>query len=216
MKNSVKSVGIIGGADGPTSVFVAGGRKKRTLKQKIREAIYKKKRDRTEKKIVANPHTLAEVVQYLQEKYSAVEVSEQFGDYKEQYNCIKESLIYRYKPELLGELAEIKKPAEYTEETIKELQQQIALRRQKAESIVEDAFPLDYHIYEVQVPNAGTIQFEIEMIWEVFGGSYSGSKKGMKRLKAVYTDVCLYYGVSKKDIETRSERYMRLLAALSA
>lgn len=216
MKNGAGSVGIIGGADGPTSVFIAGRRRKRTIKQKIREAIHKKKKKYAEKKVVANSHTLEEVIQYLQEKYNAVEISEQSRDYVSQRNCLKESLIYRNKPELLGELAEIKRPEEYNEETIKELNRQFALRMQKVASITNDTFPMDYHMYEVAIPNVGKIQFDVENIWEVFGGSYSGSKKGMKQLQRIYTDVWMYYGVSKEDIENKSERYMSLLAVLSA
>lgn len=61
MKNKRKSfVSIIGGADGPTSIFIAGKSDKRPLKVRIKNAIYKCKRKRVEKRIVANSHTLNE------------------------------------------------------------------------------------------------------------------------------------------------------------
>ena len=60
MKNKRKSsVSIIGGADGPTSIFIAGKSDKRPLKVRIKNAIYKCKRKRVEKRIVAGSHTLS-------------------------------------------------------------------------------------------------------------------------------------------------------------
>ena len=38
------SVSVIGGADGPTSIFVAGTGEKRALKARIRDSIYRYKR----------------------------------------------------------------------------------------------------------------------------------------------------------------------------
>ena len=49
------SVSVIGGADGPTSIFVAGPGEKRALKARIRDSIYRYKRKRAEKRIVAAP-----------------------------------------------------------------------------------------------------------------------------------------------------------------
>ena len=56
------SISVIGGADGPTSIFVAGPGEKRALKARIRDSIYRYKRKRAEKRIVAAPHSLAETV----------------------------------------------------------------------------------------------------------------------------------------------------------
>lgn len=74
IEKSSHRVSIIGGADGPTSVFIAG------------------------KTITANAHTLEEVIQYLQDNYGAVEVSKELRSYQEQYKSIKESLILQHKP----------------------------------------------------------------------------------------------------------------------
>ena len=51
MKGKSKSgVSIIGGADGPTSIFIAGRAQKRPLKVRIRSILYRFKRKRAEKK----------------------------------------------------------------------------------------------------------------------------------------------------------------------
>lgn len=62
-KNAI-SISIIGGADGPTSIFTAGHSKKQPLKIRIKNSIYRYKRKKVEKTIVANPHSLSETVQY--------------------------------------------------------------------------------------------------------------------------------------------------------
>lgn len=52
MKGKSKSgVSIIGGADGPTSIFIAGRAQKRPLKVRIRSILYRFKRKRAEKKV---------------------------------------------------------------------------------------------------------------------------------------------------------------------
>lgn len=62
MKQKSKSaIAIIGGADGPTSVFVTGKLKEQSRKTRIQNGIYRYKRKKVEKTIVANAHTLAEV-----------------------------------------------------------------------------------------------------------------------------------------------------------
>ena len=75
IEKSKSGVSIIGGADGPTSIFIAGKIQKKSLKVKIRNAIYKHKHKRAEKKIVAGAHTLNELVQYALNKYDLVEIN---------------------------------------------------------------------------------------------------------------------------------------------
>ena len=101
---------VIGGADGPTSIFVAGPGEKRALKARIRDSIYRYKRKRAEKRIVAAPHSLAETVQYAKDKYGLTEAAATDSDYIEQMRCLKENLVLRQKPELLGSLGELPEP----------------------------------------------------------------------------------------------------------
>lgn len=55
MKEKSKSeVSIIGGADGPTSIFIAGRTRKKPLKVRIRNIIYRYRRKIVEKKVVAD------------------------------------------------------------------------------------------------------------------------------------------------------------------
>lgn len=76
-KKSKTSVSIIGGADGPTSVYIAGRTGKKPIKAKIWNYIYKFRRNKAEKQIVAGAHTLEEVVAYAIDTYHAVEVNKE-------------------------------------------------------------------------------------------------------------------------------------------
>ena len=153
------TIGIIGGADGPTSVYVAGKKRRIPLKNRIRNKIYQFKRNRAVKKITAGARTLEEVVSYAVEKYGAVET------------------------EIPRKMYELKKD-------------------------------MDFYIYEINMEQ-GRVEVEVNYDKNVFGISYSGSKKVIKQMKEIAKDLYLYYGVSEEEIQNKSERYHALLAILS-
>ena len=62
------------------------------------------------------PHSLAETVQYAKDKYGLTEAVATDSDYIEQMRCLKENLVLRQKPELLGSLGELPEP-DLTDET---------------------------------------------------------------------------------------------------
>lgn len=215
MKEKSKgAVSIIGDADGPTSVFVAGRTGKKPLKVRVRNYIYKCKRKKAEKKIVAGAHTIEEVLTYANNKYSVVEISTTQRKYTEERNCLKESLIIQHKPELLGDMKDITKPNVYDEESIRKLHEQIQARSEMIAQIPDHEMPMDFHLYEIKIEN-GSLDIVIDYIWDIFGVSYGGSKKAMKQLKKIDQDLCIYYGVTEEDIRNKSERYSALLATLS-
>lgn len=105
MKEKNKSaISIIGGADGSTSIFVAGRTGKMPLKVRIRNAIYRFRSRRAERKVVAGTHTLDELVQYARNRYNLMEIDATERKYIEQRKNLKESLILQHKPEILGEM----------------------------------------------------------------------------------------------------------------
>ena len=65
MGKGAGSVSIIGGADGPTSIFIAGKGGTVKLTRRIQNYFCKIKRNRIKKRITANPHTLEEVMEVL-------------------------------------------------------------------------------------------------------------------------------------------------------
>ncbi len=213
-RKNARGVSVIGGADGPTSVFIAGNVGKPSLNERIKRYFYRRKRKRIERMITANPHTLEEVIGYLQDTYGAVEVSKQSHAYMEQHKCLKESLILQHKPELLGDMAELKRPTDYDEKSLQEFWKSLELRRQKAESIPDEMIPMDLHLYRIILPEVGEMHFSIETVWSIFGSSYSGSKEGMKQMHQISKAVYLYYGVTEEDIRNKTDRYTSLVTTL--
>lgn len=124
-KKRKSQVSIIGGADGPTSVFVVGHSGKRLLKNRIK-------------------------------------------------NC-----IYKY--------------------------------RGKTSREPDHVISMDFHLYEIRI-DGGSLEIAIDSIWNIFGISYSGNKKGMKQLQKISKDMYSYYGVSEEDIKQKTKRYFALVA----
>ena len=209
------AVSIIGGADGPTSVFLAGRTGKRPLKIRIRNFLYKCKRKQIAKKIVPGAHSLEEVVSYAKNKYSAVEIDTTQHNYIEQRKNLKESLIITHKPDLLSDMKDIPKPTDYTEESLREFFNQLQSRSEMISQIPDAEMPMDFHIYEITVDD-GRMEMEIDCKWDIFGISYSGSKKVMKELRKISCDLYLYYGVTEEDIDNNTKRYSFLLTTLSS
>lgn len=184
------SVEIIGGADGPTSVFVAS--KKKNLFSKIKGLIHKRRKAKAEALFSANPHTLEEVIQYIKDVYQAKEISETDRRYIRQRKNMKESLILKHQPELLGE--PLVRPERLDKESAEKFVAEMEARSEKCDSIADDKFPIDYHSYLIQVPKIGDIYIETEWNWDVLSVSYSGSKRGKKKLSKIFKDIHLYYG----------------------
>ncbi len=213
------SASIISGADGPTSVFIAGRTDRAGLAERVRRACYKRKRRRAERridsgKLTAAPHTLEETVAFIKQKYHVKEVPADTFRYQEQYGSLRAALIIQHRPELLGDLAKIRTPDGTEEADLKEYWRQIELRDRKAREVPEEIFSLDYHIYEIEDPERNGIQIETEEQWGILGVSFSGSKKAMKRFRQTAKEIYLYYGVSTEDIRTRSDRYRELVTEL--
>lgn len=212
-----KNVSIIGGEDGPTSVFIAGKTGvRKNLKREIRRKVFAWRKAKAEKMIVADPRTLDEVTVYLQKKYGMTEIPQSERRYQVQKKHLKEALIMRYRPELLGDLADVTPPVELTEESARMFGERLDARTRKANAITEEEFPLDYHIFEGKVENEGTIFFDVEKNWGILSYNYSGDKKKMKKIAEMAKDILLYYGVSKEDILNRTERYQALVLCLAS
>ena len=214
MRKGAGSVSIIGGADGPISIFIAGKDGKAKLTTRIQNYFRRIKRNRVKKRITANPHTLEEVVQCLKREYGAVEVSQQSHNYLEQRKCLKASLVMHHRPDLLGELMDLEPPEGEDVETLKAFWEQLQEREKMAAEITDDIFPVDFHIYAIKCPENCMMQIGVETVWQVIDGSFSGDKKTMKQLRKLFKKIYLYYGVTAEDIKNETERYKSLLGVL--
>ena len=216
MKGKSKiGVSIIGGADGPTSIFIAGRAQKRPLKVRIRSILYRFKRKRAEKKVVAGEHTLDELVQYAKNSYNLIETNSSERKYIEQQNNLKESLILQHKPEILGEMKDTPKPNIYNEKSIREYLYKIEARREMIAEMPDNVIPMNFHLYEIRIGD-DSLEMNIDYIWNIFAISYSGNKKVMKQFQKISKDLYIFYGVSEDDIKKKTERYLSLVTVLSS
>ena len=94
MRKSAASCQIIGGADGPTTVFIAG--KEKNLRRRIIRALQdrknRRKRDKARRSIVPGTHTVQEVILYAKERYGMVEMDSSYRGYEERKRSRKQNL----------------------------------------------------------------------------------------------------------------------------
>ena len=212
----VGSISIIEGHDGPTSFFIAGRKNlKQTLKQNIQKFFYDAREQRIVKSLKANPHSMEQVADYIVTELGFSEVDRTETEYKTEYFQMRASFILQYKPELLGDLAEAPKLENHEEEAIKLFMEQIEQRQKAAEDIPPDIFDIDLHIYE-KCDGNNQSRITVEKNYGYIGGSASGSKNGfMKEFDKTFRKVYLYYGVTQKDIDNSTKRYIELVKTLA-
>ncbi len=209
---SAKEISVIGGADGPTSVFIAGNNRKNIIQQ-LKKYVYRQKRKRIEKKIVACPHTMDEVLSYVKQRYNYIEVNKNSEEYQSEYCQMRVAFILQYAPKLLGEYCEAPTLKDYTEEALKEFQVQLEKRQKMAESISCAQFDIDFYMLKLKRYDfTSTLYFEKK--FEYIGGSASGNKKAMKQFNKLFLDVYQYFGVDEIDIKNKTSRYKELVSIL--
>ena len=211
-EKSAASIGIIGGADGPTAVFTAD--RKIPLKQRIRRAWFDFKRSQVAKRIKPEPHTMEEVMQYLQSRYGFTEMDKDSKEYIREYQEMRCSSILQYAPELLGEYATPPEFTSHDEEGIRKFQSELEKRQQHAAEIPKETFDIEYFVFE-QKNKDGKIQICFEKRFGYIGANASGTKKYMKSFNKIYRDVYRYYGVTQEDIDSGSRRYKELINTLA-
>lgn len=212
----VSSVSIIGKDDKPTSIFIVGrSDSKPTIRQNIYKFFYDVRKKRIVKSLKANPHSMEQVADYIVTELGFSEVDKTKAEYKTEYLQMRASFILQYKPELLGDLAETPKLVNHEEETIKLFMGKIGQRQKAAEDIPPDIFDIDLHIYEKGDGNNQS-RITVEKNYGYIGGSASGSKNGfMREFDKTFRKVYIYYGVTQKDIDNNTKRYIELVKTLA-
>ncbi len=214
-KNDKSVISIIGGADRPTSIFIAGRTGKRPLKVRIKNWIYCQKRRRIAVKIRPNPHTLKQVTAFMKMEYGAAEVSKESRQYQERKASLREGLIIQNRPELLEGLEEMKRPEVFTKEAMEEMSLRIKRRSEAIARIPDEQFTMDFHVYEIII-EGGRMEIEVDYLWDILGISYSGNKRAMRELKKMGRRLYVYYGVTKEDIRDETKRYSFMVTALAS
>lgn len=168
---------IIGGEDGPTSVFIAGKDSglKIPLRARIRKKQYQIRRKRVEKKIQSGAHTVEETILYAKEKYGLLPVAPTQLKYQNEKKSVKEAVIYKYKPELLGEFQHISAPDISDEKSMQEFYQLLEDRERVIETISDEEIFMDFKMYEL-VQGNGHFEFIIHFIWFTYSPGRIGNR----------------------------------------
>lgn len=221
MKKSAGAVTIIGGADGPTSVFITGRSEKNVFKRfqmYMLSRKYRKKHEKVVKTIVPGEHTIEETIEYMEKSYGALQVDDSYPYYEERKMEFRYSRIRQAKPELFCTERRIDEPEDFDDkQAVKEWQRQIDEQdkecRNIAQSISNEEFPSDYHMFIIDKGEQGNVEVELDTYGQDISISYSGDKKVMG---IILKDIYRFYGVSQADIEHTTDRYKSLVAVLSA
>lgn len=213
MKKRAKAVTVIGGADGPTSIFLVG--KQRGILgiwQKIQSRRYQQKQKKAMAGIKVDPHTIEELVSYITGKYKAEELPQDNRRYQMARKSCRTNLVQRFAPELAGVPEKIQPPVGRDEASIKEYMARVDAQLERAAAVPEEAFPMDFHIYHIRYKGDSHIFLEIETLHSYIGVTSSGD---MGEVHKVEKDIFLYYGVGRADIEQRTERFQMLASILT-
>lgn len=214
-KKSVGAASFIGGADGPTTIFLAGKDNTNiTLKQRIQRMRNRARRKRIMKSLKANAHTMDQVAQYVMNELGYSEIDKSDSQYQEEYCQMRSSFLLQYQPDLLGELSEAPQLESHDEERVKIFFEQLEKRQKAAEDIPTDLFDIDLHIYKKKDKKLES-SIIIEKRYEYIGGSAVGSKRAMKKYNELFRKIYLYYGVTQKDIDEHTKRYDDVVRTLA-
>lgn len=209
----MKDTTIIGGSDGPTSVFVVGRNHKPSMKQRMQRAMFRLRKKWHALWIKPNPHTMGETANYIREKYDFVELPRDSKKYQRLYNEHRCSFIIQYEPHLLGDYATPPELKGKSQEDVKEFLDKLQLQQEKASQVPEELFPLEYYYFEKQEKDIH-MELQLEARFGHIGGGASG--KSISKFYKIEKDVYKYYGVSEDDIKNHTERYDNLLRCLAS
>ena len=213
MESKRKSVTIIGGDDGPISIFVAGSKERKSFIRSVKYFVYKIRRMRLEERIQAQPHTIKQVIRFIMKKYNAKEI-EHDDFYLEHKKYLKQSLIEEYRPELLKELPKPEYPKEADKDQWREFHAKYEEWAEGVNEISEKDFPMDFHIYKIKCAENASVQINIEKVNKHLAIQCTGENKYMRPLQKIATSIYRYYGVTEKDIEQKTERYEAMVCCL--
>lgn len=212
----VQQTTIIGGEDGPVSVFIAGKGDdfKVPLKDRFRNKRYQIRKKKAEKRIRPEAHTKEETITYAKEKYGFLPLDETQWKYKGEKRCVREGIVYKHRPELLGELLNITTPDVLDEKSMQKYYELLQERERIIETISDEEVPMDFRMLELVI-GGGHLEMILDFQWDIFAVSYGGDWKQMRKLRRIAQDLYFYYGVTEEDITNQTERYSALVCALS-
>lgn len=199
-EKSSSAVSVIGGADGPTSIFFKKNAKL-TLKQKIQREKNKIKRFYVDKTLSCESHSLDEVIEYIVNRYGFAEVDKDAEEFPEEYQQMRASFIIQYAPELLGESTACPKLKSESPKDVEAYIRQSEERMQRAMEIPSTEFDIDFHKFKKAFDDINdTMYIVIEKNMHILAVGLVEIKRWLKTFRVsikMYTDIT----VSQKRIK---------------
>ncbi len=211
------SASIIGGSDGPVSIFIAGKEKNIywRLRCHFRKWKHEKKREKVMESITPRPHSMDELVSYITSEYDAREQSRSDSLIQMRYGNLKAALVMKNCPELAGEMPKPLKKTDYqNKEAVKAYLDSCQIYQEAAQNVDDSAFPMDYHCYLIEVDGHGEVYVEMDKVHGVMGADFTVRQADKRPVERIWKDIYLYYGVSKEDILHDTERLRNLVEVL--
>lgn len=229
-----ETIAVIGGAHGPTSVFLAG--KYDSISKEERQHRQKMKMKRQTAGIVPSGHTTKELKTYLIETYGAKPLPETSEEYRALYQTMKGNLVLKEREELLktpepslpgdlgcqpgrrfGRLSQKRKLKKTDQNALRAYMEAFEQRFKEAKELPDEVVPMSYSIYRFPVledeEKMGEMTVELEDFRQKIGISYANFK-GQEEPKEISKDIIRYFGVRQEDIEEQSERLITYLYVL--
>lgn len=205
----------INSEDGPTSVFILKNTKNRTLKQRFQKIKYNRKKKRIEKIITGESHhSMEDVLAFAVNECGLAELDRDSATVKEEYEQLRASFILQYKPELLGEYAEIPRLESEEPEAVMKHLEKCKEQLQRAMAVPKELFDIDMHKYIKEYSDINeSLDVVIETKYGYIGGG-AGGDQAVKDLDEMMKRLHKYYGVTQEDIDNQTERYKNLIRTL--
>ncbi len=218
MDKKAAAIGIIGGSDGPTSIYTAGMRRFsfRLLRRRRQIA-------RIRRRVKPDPHTVEELIAYLEKLYGAEKLPESSIEYQEQYRCAKAALVFAEKPELIKSPVPKAPPVDRKNPDRKALDayfDKVRKRQEEAEAVPSSQVPMEFAIYRIPLmengKKYGDLDVTTERLRQTAGVSYSyRGKRQRDQAKAICRDIYRYFGFSEEDARTGSPRFLEFVTAFT-
>ena len=145
---------------------------KMPLRARIRKKQYQIRRKRVEKKIQSGAHTIEETILYAKEKYDLLPVDPTQLKYQNEKKSVKEAVIYKHKPELLGEFLHIAAPDISDEKSMQEFYQLLEERERIIETISDEEISMDFKMYEL-VQGNGHLEMILDSKWNILNLNFA-------------------------------------------
>lgn len=213
------AISVIGGADGPTSIFLAGKERDKDWEAKKKER--EKKLEKFKSELKAEPHTLEEVETYLVKTYQAERLKKDSEDVSRGREALRQSLVLTRRPELLTspEPAPLNQKASRKEQMA--FLEQIQKRMEEAKQISEEKFSIDFQVYRIWLDKESEegsnyfLDIQIEKNYEILQVSMQyRDEEEKKKQETIIKDIYRYYGVTEEDKEKGTERFLVLASVL--